>query len=47
PSYDKQFVRDHLLALQWDQRPPAPHLPTDVIRRTQEKYLAALKNLLG
>ena len=47
PSYDKQFVRDHLLALNWNQQPPAPHLPADVITRTQEKYLAALKNLLG
>jgi phosphoribosylaminoimidazole-succinocarboxamide synthase len=47
PSYDKQFVRDHLLALKWDQTPPAPRLPADVIRRTQEKYLIALKNLLG
>jgi phosphoribosylaminoimidazole-succinocarboxamide synthase len=47
PSYDKQFVRDHLLAIKWDQKPPAPHLPSDVIHRTQEKYLAALKNLLG
>ena len=47
PSYDKQFVRDHLLAIKWNQQPPAPALPADVIRRTQEKYLAALKNLLG
>ncbi|MDI1248105.1 MAG: phosphoribosylaminoimidazolesuccinocarboxamide synthase [Lacunisphaera sp.] len=47
PSYDKQFVRDHLLALQWNQTPPAPRLPADVISRTQEKYLAALQNLLG
>ena len=47
PSYDKQFVRDHLLAIKWDQKPPAPRLPADVIARTQEKYLAALKNLLG
>lgn len=47
PSYDKQFVRDHLLAIKWDQRPPAPALPAEVIRGTQEKYLAALKNLLG
>ncbi len=47
PSYDKQFVRDHLLAIRWDQKPPAPHLPADVIARTQEKYLAALRNLLG
>ncbi len=47
PSYDKQFVRDHLLGLQWNQQPPAPRLPAEVIARTQEKYLAALKNLLG
>jgi phosphoribosylaminoimidazole-succinocarboxamide synthase len=47
PSYDKQFVRDHLLAIRWNQTPPAPALPAEVIERTQEKYLAALKNLLG
>jgi phosphoribosylaminoimidazole-succinocarboxamide synthase len=47
PSYDKQFVRDHLLALRWDQKPPGPRIPPDVIARTQEKYLTALKNLLG
>jgi len=47
PSYDKQFVRDHLVALNWNQSPPAPRLPADVIKRTQEKYLAALKNLIG
>ena len=47
PSYDKQFVRDHLLALKWNQQPPAPRLPADVIARTQGKYLAALKNLIG
>ena len=47
PSYDKQYVRDYLLAIKWDQTPPAPQIPADVIARTQEKYLAALKNLLG
>ena len=46
PSYDKQFVRDHLIAIQWDQRPPAPRLPEDVILRTRDKYLAALRGLL-
>ena len=46
PSYDKQFVRDHLLAIQWDQRPPAPRLPAEVIERTRDKYLAALRGLL-
>jgi phosphoribosylaminoimidazole-succinocarboxamide synthase len=47
PSFDKQFVRDHLLALKWNQTPPGPHLPVEVISRTQEKYLAALRNLLS
>jgi len=47
PSYDKQFVRDHLLALGWNQRPPAPAVPAEIIARTCEKYLAALRNLLG
>jgi phosphoribosylaminoimidazole-succinocarboxamide synthase len=47
PSYDKQFVRDHLLALKWDQKPPAPRLPAEVIHRTREKYLAALEKLLA
>ena len=27
PSYDKQFVRDHLLAIKWNQQPPAPGSP--------------------
>jgi phosphoribosylaminoimidazole-succinocarboxamide synthase len=47
PSYDKQFVRDHLLKLSWDQKPPAPRLPNEVIARTREKYLAALRSLLA
>jgi phosphoribosylaminoimidazole-succinocarboxamide synthase len=47
PSYDKQFVRDHLLAVKWNQQPPAPALPAEVITRTREKYLQATRNLLG
>ncbi|OHE80117.1 MAG: phosphoribosylaminoimidazolesuccinocarboxamide synthase [Verrucomicrobia bacterium RIFCSPLOWO2_12_FULL_64_8] len=47
PSYDKQYVRDYLLELKWNQKPPGPRLPPDVIARTQEKYITALKNLLG
>ena len=47
PSYDKQFVRDHLTAIAWNKTPPAPSLPADIISRTQEKYLAALRNLMG
>jgi phosphoribosylaminoimidazole-succinocarboxamide synthase len=47
PSYDKQFVRDHLLAIRWDQKPPGPRLPPDVILKTRDKYLTALKALVG
>jgi phosphoribosylaminoimidazole-succinocarboxamide synthase len=46
-SFDKQFVRDYLLALKWDQRPPAPVLPDDVVKRTSEKYLEVLAMLAG
>ena len=47
PSYDKQFVRDYLLSIKWDQRPPAPSIPRDVILRTRDKYMAALRNLIA
>lgn len=46
-SFDKQFVRDYLLSLSWNQKPPAPVLPDDVVRKTSEKYLEALQLLVG
>jgi len=45
-SFDKQFLRDYLLSLSWDQKPPAPHLPEDIIGKTREKYEEALKRLV-
>ncbi|HOT48206.1 MAG TPA: phosphoribosylaminoimidazolesuccinocarboxamide synthase [Syntrophales bacterium] len=42
-SYDKQFLRDYLLSLQWDQKPPAPQLPPDIIEKTRQKYEEALR----
>jgi phosphoribosylaminoimidazole-succinocarboxamide synthase len=47
PSFDKQYVRDYLESLGWDKRPPAPHLPPDVIRRTAQKYREAQHRLIG
>jgi phosphoribosylaminoimidazole-succinocarboxamide synthase len=41
-SYDKQFLRDYLLSLNWDQKPPAPDLPLDIIEKTHQKYEEAL-----
>jgi len=45
PSYDKQFVRDYLETLDWDKTPPGPKLPDDVVQKTRDKYLEALKKL--
>jgi phosphoribosylaminoimidazole-succinocarboxamide synthase len=47
PSYDKQFVRDYLDTIRWNKQPPVPALPEDVVRRTREKYLEALRLLTG
>lgn len=44
-SFDKQYVRDYLLSLAWDRRPPAPELPADVVANTQRKYEEALTRL--
>jgi phosphoribosylaminoimidazole-succinocarboxamide synthase len=47
PSYDKQFVRDHLLSTNWNKQPPAPALPAETIARTQELYLEAVRLFLN
>ena len=47
PSYDKQYVRDHLESLGWGKKPPAPPLPADVIARTSAKYIEACERLTG
>jgi len=45
PSFDKQFVRDYLESLHWNKKPPAPHLPPNIIARTSDNYREALKLL--
>lgn len=47
PSFDKQFVRDHLESLDWNKEPPAPALPPEIIARTAEKYQEAYRSLTG
>ena len=46
-SFDKQFLRDYLLSLSWDRKPPAPPLPADVIAGTAAKYQEALRRIVG
>lgn len=44
-SYDKQIIRDYLLSINWDKRPPAPKLPPDIIEKTSQRYKEILKIL--
>ena len=47
PSFDKQFVRDHLDAVHWDRQPPAPALPESVVAGTRAKYREVYHLLTG
>jgi phosphoribosylaminoimidazole-succinocarboxamide synthase len=47
PSLDKQFVRDWLESVNFNKTPPAPVLPDEVVEKTREKYLDALKQISG
>jgi phosphoribosylaminoimidazole-succinocarboxamide synthase len=47
PSFDKQFVRDHLDALGWDRTPPAPALDASVVRGTRRRYVEAYERIAG
>ncbi len=44
-SFDKQYLRDYLISINWNKTPPAPSLPKDVIADTQNKYLEAFNRL--
>jgi phosphoribosylaminoimidazole-succinocarboxamide synthase len=44
---DKQFVRDHVERLGWDKRPPAPHLPGEIIQGLRSRYLDIFRRLTG
>ncbi len=47
PSFDKQFLRDYLLTLDWPKTPPPPDLPEDILKRTGARYLEALERITG
>lgn len=46
-SFDKQFVRDWLLASDWDRQSVPPQLPEDIIEKTRAKYIEAYERLTG
>lgn len=45
-SYDKQIVRDYLLTLDWNQRPPGPVLPDEIVEKAAARYREIMDILL-
>ena len=46
-SYDKQIIRNYLISLGWDRRPPAPHLPPEIIAQAAARYQEIAEHLTG
>ena len=46
-SFDKQYLRDYLNSLDWPKQPPPPKLPPEIIERTRDRYMEALKRITG
>ncbi len=47
PSFDKQFVRDYLLSIGWDKKPPVPELPDEIVEGARDRYLEIFRILTG
>ena len=47
PSFDKQFLRDYLVASGWDRNSPPPELPVEIVEKTSERYEKAFFRLTG
>ena len=47
PSLDKQIVRNYLLQSGWNQTPPGPELPQEIIIKTTKAYQDAFTRLTG
>jgi len=47
PSWDKQILRNHLDTRDWNQTPPPPVLPDEILARTSQRYLEVLHILFA
>jgi phosphoribosylaminoimidazole-succinocarboxamide synthase len=47
PSFDKQYVRDYLVASGWDRESPPPQLPEEIVEKTAQRYQDAYKRITG
>src|ERR1700744_6114963 len=46
-SFEQQFVRDRASSTGWDKTPPAPAIPDDILRRTEQKYVEGYERITG
>jgi phosphoribosylaminoimidazole-succinocarboxamide synthase len=46
-SFDKQFVRDYLIASGWDKKSPPPELPAEIVEKTAARYEEAFYRITG
>jgi len=46
-GFDKQYTRDYLAGLDWDQTPPGPELPGEVVAKTRGLYVELMRRLTG
>ncbi len=44
-NFDKQFVRDYLISIEWEKLPQVPELPSDIVQKTRERYLEVQNRL--
>jgi phosphoribosylaminoimidazole-succinocarboxamide synthase len=46
-AFDKQFVRDWSRSTGWDQTPPGPEIPADIVEQTRQRYTEVYERITG
>jgi phosphoribosylaminoimidazole-succinocarboxamide synthase len=46
-AFDKQFVRDWSRSTGWDQTPPGPEIPADIVDQTRQRYTEVYERITG
>jgi phosphoribosylaminoimidazole-succinocarboxamide synthase len=46
-AFDKQFVRDWSLSTGWDQTPPGPAMPDEIVAATRQRYIEVYERITG
>jgi phosphoribosylaminoimidazole-succinocarboxamide synthase len=46
-AFDKQFVRDWSRSTGWDQTPPGPEIPEDIVEQTRQRYTEVYERITG